>query len=124
MAAQNAAGLIFSIIVVLVLVVLVYAVFRLFCSATSRLVGYWSSPDGSLFEISRRAGNGSHDEEYVVSTASGILGAASGERYPVSRRGCRSVSVAFPHGALQGRIGINRRRVIWNRAPAWHRQGV
>lgn len=122
-------GVIFSVIIVLVFVVLAFAAFRLFCSTPSQIAGYWSSPDGDLFEVRQRrraAGSpgGPRKGDYAVSTASGFLGATSGGAYPIAPKGCRSVSIPFPNGELRGRIGLDRRRIIWDSAPTWYRQGL
>jgi hypothetical protein len=124
-----APGLAFSIIIVLVLLVLVYAAFRLFCSTKGQIAGYWTSPDGDLFEVWRVAApagspGAPQKGDYVVATASGFLGAATGGVYPVTKKGCRSVSIPFPNGELRGVVGLDRRRIIWDYAPPWYRQGI
>jgi hypothetical protein len=106
-------------IIVLVLVVLVYAAFRLFCATGAQLAGFWSTPRGEFFEIRGRPGSGCS-----VTTASGFLEAGPDRAYSVEMKGCRSVSIAFPAGVLRGRAGLDRRRIIWDGAPTWFRQGI
>ena len=109
---------IFALVLVLVLLVLCYALVYIACATGRQLVGFWSSPRGALFEISpARRG-------YVLTTASGYLGAVDGTAYPVKMRGCRSIQLALPKGTLRGKIGFDKRRILWRHAPVWHRQGV
>jgi len=109
-----------ALILVLVLVVLlVCAALRLFCASGAQLEGYWSTPQGALFEVRVQPGGG-----FSASTASKFLDAEPGRAYPVVRRGCRGAAIAFPSGALRGRVGLDRRRIIWDGSPTWFRQGV
>ena len=129
MRTSGTTGLAFSIIIVLVLLALVYAAFRLFCSTKGQIAGYWTSSAGDLFEIWRVSSpggspGGPQKGDYVAATASGFLGATTDGVYPVTKRGCRSVSISFPNGELRGRVGLNRRQIIWDNAPTWYRQGL
>lgn len=128
MAEQEA--LVFSIIIVLILLILlVCTAFRLLCSTKGQIAGYWTSSKGDFFEICQLDSpppipSGPQKGEYAVSTASGFLGAATDGVYPVTTKGCRTVSIPFPNGELRGRVGLDRRRIIWDRAPTWYRQGL
>lgn len=123
-AAANNAGAVFGLIVVMVMLVLAFFVVRIVCASRAQLVGYWTSPAGDLFEVFPAARRGGAAHEYCVSTASGYMGAAADGAYPIRLRGCRTVSIHFPAGVLEGRVGFDRRRLIWGRAPTWYRQGV
>lgn len=125
----DSSSLVFSCIIVLFFLVLVCATFCLFCSTLGQVAGYWTSPDGDLFEVWRVAApagspGAPQKGDYVVATASGFLGAATGGVYPVTKKGCRSVSIPFPNGELRGVVGLDRRRIIWDYAPPWYRQGI
>lgn len=124
-AGRASTGLIFSVIIVLIFTVLAFAAFCLFCSAPGQMAGYWSSSDGNLFEIYQLLGSagGPQKGDYAVSTASGFWGASTDGVYPITK-GCRSVAILFPDGELRGRIGLDRRRIVWDRAPTWYRQGI
>jgi len=138
--APGSTSVVFSIIIVLVLIVLVYAAFRLFCSTSAQVAGYWTSTDGDLFEVFARAdgdlfevfaradaaggSGGPQKGDYVVASASGFMGASPTKMYPFTKKGCRSVSIPFPAGTLKGRIGLDRRRILWDYAPSWYRQGI
>ena len=113
----------FSIIIVLVLVILAYAAYRLFCASKGQITGYWSSTGGDLLEVFGPS-RGTHHGEYLVATASGLLKADPDKAYPIKMKGCRSISIAFPAGVLRGRVGFDRRRIIWDRGLTWYRQGV
>jgi hypothetical protein len=96
--------------------VLIFALARAyFCAPRGRLEGYWATPGGDLFEI--RGGR--------VATAAGVLGAEPGAAYTLRRTGCREVLAAFPRGELRGRVGLDRRKILWDGGePPWRRQGV
>ena len=112
----------FSLIIAII-IILVYAIRRILCN-THSLVGYWSTPDGAFFTIFNKIPKVTRNGEYLVTTASGFLGSHPNEVYPILMRGCRSISINFPVGMLNGRIGFGQRRLIWDDTLAWYRQGI
>jgi hypothetical protein len=114
-------GIIFGAIVVLVLIALAYLLCRIVCVRGSGAEGYWATPSGDLFHIyDPPPQNGG----YIASTASGFMGATQNGKYPVGFSGFRKITIAFPQGILQGRIGLDRRSIIWDNQQAWVRQGL
>jgi len=84
-------------------------------------MGYWTSANGDLFELFLKD---SHSNDAVVATASKLMGADSTKAYPLEMVGCRGITITFPQGTLKGRVGLDRRQIIWNQAPTWYRQGI
>lgn len=113
-------NLLIGLVVTLIAVLAWWLYRRTFCARKSALPGYWTSPAGELFEIFGGPQNG----EYSITTASGFLGASPDKAYPLRVKGCRSVSIAFPAGTIRGRVGVDRRRLIWDNSQSWYRQGV
>lgn len=113
-------GIAFALIIVLILAVIAYAARRFLCATGAQLQGYWQTQVGDLFKIQAAPQNGG----YAVVTTSGYLGADPNTAYALKLRGCRTVEIEFPSGTIRGKAGIDRRRLIWNRAPTWYRQGV
>ncbi len=112
-------SLVFSTVLVLVVLVLVAGAVRPFSVAEKDLVGYWAAPEGHLFELLLSA-----PDELRLATASGFHGAVPGETYRVVRRGFRRISAELPRATLRGRAGLDRRRILWDDAPTWYRQGL
>lgn len=113
-------GAAFALVVVLILVVIAYTAYRFLCATGAQLQGHWLTQSGDLFKVQAAPQNGG----YVVITTSRYLGADSNNTYPLRLRGCRSIEIEFPSGTLRGKVGFDRRRLIWSQAPTWYRQGL
>ena len=116
----------FIVLVVLVLAGMFSVVVGLFRVAPSQLVGYWSSPLGEFFELASNKRLQGCDRTVPLSavTASGFMGAKPAKAYPVVLGPGRQISIRFPLGEVRGRVGIDRRRIIWESQGLWIRQGV